>query len=209
MRRFNKLSFTSAFVLVCAVVGMPVFALAAPNAHANAQATQNVTTATSTTGQPIDAGSKATEKKAAAQTKLADAKLKACQNRERAIDNLMGRIADRGQKQLDLFSSIATKTETFYTEKGKTLSNYETLVSDVSAKKDAAQTAVDTVKANSVTFKCDGSDPKGMATTFKDSLKTEIAALKDYKTSVKNLIVGVKSVQSATTSTENKNTEGN
>lgn len=143
------------------------------------------------------------EKKEAAQTKLADAKLTACQNREKAINNVMSRIADRGQKQLDLFSTIATKTETFYTDKGKTLSNYDALVTDVTAKKEAAQTAVDTVKANSVTFKCDGTDPKGAAATFRESLKNEIAALKEYKTAVKNLIVGVKSVQGSTTSTEN------
>lgn len=205
MRRFNKFSLTSAFILALTVVGTPVLAVAAPNAHANAQATQTTTTNEDTT----TSSSMAPEKKAAPKTKLADAKLKACQNREKAITNVMGRISDRGQKQLDLFSSIATKTKAFYVVKGKTLGNYDALVADVTAKKDAAQTAVDTVKANRVTFKCDGTDPKGAAATFKESLKLQITALKEYKTSVKNLIVGVKSVQGKTTSVENKNTEGN
>lgn len=144
----------------------------------------------------------------AAQTRLADAKLKACQNRETAINNILSRIADRGQKQLDLFSTIATRTETFYTNKGKTLSNYDALVADVNAKKAVAQTAVNTVKSNSVSFKCDGTDPKGAAASFKDSLKSEIAALKDYKTAVKNLIVGVKSVQGTASSTGNNTATG-
>lgn len=151
---------------------------------------------------------RAEEAQTAAQTRLADAKLKACQNREKAINNIMARFADRGSKQLDVFNKIAQRTETFYSDKGKILSNYDALVADVNAKKAAAQTAVDGVKSNSVSFKCDGTDPRGAATSFKDSLKGEIAALKAYKTAIKNLIVGVKSVQGTTTSTDNKTTTG-
>jgi len=135
-----------------------------------------------------------------ANTRLTDTKLKMCQAHEKDITKIMGNLADRGQKQLTLFSTIAERTEKFYTEKGKTLSNYDTLVADVNAKKTAAQTAIDTVKSTTVEFKCDGTDPKGVASSFKTALKAEIAALKAYKTSVKNLIVGVKSVQSTTTS---------
>ncbi len=154
-----------------------------------------------------EAQTSAQEHKAAAQTRLADVKLKVCENREKVINNIMARIADRGQKQLDLFTTIATRVETFYTDKGKTLDNYDELVADVTTKKDAAQTTVDAVKSSSVDFKCDGTDPKGAAAGFKDALKAEIVALKTYKTSVKNLIVGVKSVQGSTSSTENQ-TEG-
>ena len=144
----------------------------------------------------------AEENRAAVQTRLADAKLRACQKRQTAITNIMMRIAHRGQKQLDLFSTIAERTETFYTNKGKTLSDYDALVADVAAKKAAAQTMVDTIKSTSTTFDCSGDDPKGFVNAFLESLKNEITALKDYKTSVKNLIVGVKSVQ-GTTSSEN------
>jgi hypothetical protein len=199
MRTFAKTGILTTTLLVAVVVGVPTFALGAPDAHANAQATE--------VGQPTDPGSQAGDHKAAVGTKLAAAKLRACQNREKAVNNIMSRIADRGQKQLDLFTTIATRTEKFYTDKGKTLSNYDALVAEVTAKKDAAQTTVDTVKADSTTFKCDGTDPKGAVATFKDALKSEIAALKAYKTSVKNLIVGVKSVQ-ATVSTDTKTTGG-
>ncbi|HET7640449.1 MAG TPA: hypothetical protein VFK47_17115 [Ktedonobacteraceae bacterium] len=150
----------------------------------------------------------AAEKREAAQTRLANAKLKACQNREKAITNIMTRIGDRGQKQVDLFTKIADKTQAFYTNKGKKLSNYDTLVSDVTAKKQAAQTAVDATKASVIEFKCDGSDPKGAAASFKENMKTQNTALKAYKTAVKNLIVGVKSVQGSTASAEN-NAGGN
>ncbi len=45
-------------------------------------------------------------------------------------------------------------------------------------------------------------NPKGVISSFKESLKAEITALKEYKTAIKNLIVGVKSVQGATSSSE-------
>lgn len=139
-----------------------------------------------------------------AKTRLANAKLKACQNRETAVNNILTRIGDRGQKQLDLFSTIATRAETFYVSKGKTLSNYNALVADVSAKKDAAVAAVSTVKSKSVTLKCGDTNSKGLASSFKESLKSEITALQAYRTSVNNLVVGVKSVQGKTTSAANK-----
>lgn len=137
--------------------------------------------------------------------RLVDTKLKACQKRENAINNIMSRLADRGTKQLDLFTKISERTQAFYASKGKTLSNYDTLLADVTAKKTAAQTAVATVKSASTEFKCDGTNPKGTMSTFKSALKLEIEALKAYKTSVKNLIVGVKSVQGTTTSAGNNN----
>lgn len=145
---------------------------------------------------------KAEERLQLKEARLDAIKLKVCQKRETHINNTMDRVATRGEKQLDVFNKIATRTETFYTTKGKTLSNYDALVADVNAKKAAAEAAVAAVKSDSVTFKCDGIDPKGSAANFKSSLKTEIAALKAYKTAVKNLIVGVKSVQGTDSKTK-------
>ena len=185
----NRLS-RSTLVVVCAVVAgfvaLPVSAV----------------------GRPAGVGAEGVVHAEAASTKLADTKLRACQNREKAINNIMARIADRGQKQLNLFTNIATRTETFYINKGKVLSNYDTLVADVNAKRAAAQTRINTIKSDAVSFKCDGTDPKGAAASFKTDLKAEITALKNYKTAVKNLIVGVKSVQGTTSSSTNSTSGG-
>lgn len=172
---------------------MPAFALGRENPHAHAE--------TTTIGQ-------AAEHRAAAQTKLAAAKLRVCLNRQKAITNIMARIADRGQKQLTLFTTIATRVEAFYTDKCKTLSSYDALVADVNAKAAAAQATVDAVKTASTGFSCEGTDPKGFVDSFKSSLKSEISALQDYRTSVKNLIVGVKSVQGTTSSSTNQTSDG-
>jgi hypothetical protein len=185
-KHVNKLGLIGSVLALVIVSGSTVFALPS---HA-------ATNANATSGQ------------ANGQAHLAAAQLKSCQQREKAITNILARIADRGQKQLTLFGTIATRTETFYTDKGKTLSNYDALVADVNAKQAAAQTEVNAVGSASSGFSCTGSDPKGFVTSFQDSLKAEISALQDYRTAVKNLIVGVKSVQGSTTSSANKNNSG-
>lgn len=143
-----------------------------------------------------DTQQKVTEQRETAKMRLDSAKLRACQNREKTITNIMSRMGDRGQRQVDLFAKIADRTQQFYTDKGLSVSNYDELVADVAAKKAAAQTAVDALKSATVEFKCDGDNPKAVADSFKQALKDQNEALKAYKTSVKNLIVGVKSSKS-------------
>lgn len=150
--------------------------------------------------QRTEAKAKVEAQRDEAKTRLKDAKLRACEKRQSVIANTMKRISDRGQKQIDLFSGIAERTQAFYEKKGKTLAGYDALVADVAAKKAAAEEAVEMVAAQGGDFKCDSDDPKGVATGFKEHHSHVIVALKEYKTSVKNLIVGVKSVQGVTSS---------
>lgn len=136
---------------------------------------------------------KVAERREGLKTRLEATKLRSCQNREKAIGNIMTRMSDRGQKHLDLFDTISERVQKFYTDKSLSLSNYDALLADVVAKKAAAQAAIDETKSTTVSFKCDGDDPKGAAEVFKGSLKDQKEALKAYRTAVKNLIVGVKS----------------
>jgi hypothetical protein len=202
-------------MVLAAVVAVPALAMGR-NANAQDAPSDGTTAPVSESNSPRPAQSQtvaehqpttvqqtSTDRRVAAQTRLQDAKLKSCQNREKAITNIMSRIADRGQKQLTLFSTIAQRTEAFYVKQGKTLSTYDQLVADVAAKQADAQTAVSAVTSQDSTFKCDGTDPKGFVNSFKDSLKSEIKALQSYRTAVKNLIVGVKSVESTTATSSN------
>ena len=199
----KKFVTTNSLILTAAMfaftVALPVLAVAQ-----SARAEEETKTQTTSQEKREAAEETATEKKEDGKNRLVEAKLKVCQNREKAITNIMKRVGDRGQKQIDLFTKIAEKTEAFYVKKGKTLSNYDALVADVNAKKAIAQAAVDKTKASVVDFKCDGTDPKGAAASFKDNMKAQNEALKAYKTAVKNLIVGVKSAQGTTSSSENK-----
>lgn len=113
----------------------------------------------------------------------------------------MSRLSDRGTKQLSLFTTIANRVEAFYTKSGKTLVTYNTLVATVNSTKAAATTEVEAVKSTSTGFNCTSTDPKGFATTFRTNVKAEIDALNAYKTAIKNLIVGVRSIEGTTSST--------
>ena len=144
------------------------------------------------------AATQVSDRKEASEAKRTEAKAAVCERRQKNLTRIMTRIADRGDKQIALFSTIAERTQAFYETKGKTLANYDELVADVAAKKEAAQTAVTKIADDAESLDCSAEDPKAAVTLFKESLKAEIAALKEYKTSVKNLIVGVKSVQSTT-----------
>jgi hypothetical protein len=126
--------------------------------------------------------------------RLDAAKLRVCQNREKNIKGIMTRSVDRVTKQVTLFDKIAERTKAFYVDKGNVLTNYDELVAAADAAKAEATASLDDVK-DSTTFTCSGEDPKGAAGTFKTEMKELIADLKAYRTAVKNLIVGVKSVQ--------------
>jgi len=149
-------------------------------------------------GKPADAGSQGAAHLAAAQ-------LKACQKRETAINHIMSRVIDRGGKQIKVFDTIATRTEAFYVSKGKTVASYDALVAAVNTAKTKAETDLAAMKTTD-TLACDGTDPKGAVSAFKANLKLEIADLKAYKTAVKNLIVGVKSVQGTDSSSPKPST---
>lgn len=142
---------------------------------------------------------KTVEKRVEVKTKLDDNKLKTCQNREKSINNIMSNIAQRGTKQLDVFTKISDRTQAFYKDKGLSVTNYDELVADVNAKKTAAEATVAQVKTTSLTFKCDGTDPKGASASFKTSLEAEKSALKAYKTAIKNLIKAIKSANDTLT----------
>lgn len=134
------------------------------------------------------------EKRESIKTRLTENKLKVCKLREKSISNIMIRASDRGNKQLETFTKIADRVKDFYIEKGLSLSNYNELVAEVDAKKLDSENAVAKSKEMAPTFKCDGTDPKGSAAIFKESIKAQNESLKAYRTAVKNLIVAVRSL---------------
>jgi hypothetical protein len=132
------------------------------------------------------------------QNRLAANKLRVCEQRKTRITNIMNRAVTRAERQLNLFSTIAERVKTFYTEKGRVVANYAELVAAVDAAKAKAEADIAALK-DLEPFACDSDDPKGQAEAFKLALTTVRKDLKDYRTAVKNLIVGVKSANSAAT----------
>lgn len=139
-----------------------------------------------------------TAKKETRIAKLDAAKLRVCKNKERVIINRLDALTRLVATQETSFDKIAARVENFYTEKvltaGKTVANYNNLVTDIAAKKAAVDASLATAKTNSSNFSCSADDPKGDLTQFKTDMQAVKNALKDYRTSIKNLIVAIKSV---------------
>lgn len=135
------------------------------------------------------------EKKVA---RLDVARLNVCKNKERVIINRLDALTRLVATQETSFDKIAGRVEDFYTEKvltaGKTVSNYDSLVADIANKKTAVDVSLATTKTNSGNFSCNADDPKGDLVQFKTDMQTVKSALKDYRTSIRNLIVAIKSV---------------
>lgn len=202
----KRLKITKGLLIVVATFTVVLVAPLAVNAQTAQPSTQAEQAATQEAKRLIQTDTTAIKEQA--QTRLADAKLKTCQLREKNVTNIMIRLSDRSTKQLAVFTQISDRTQAFYAEKGKILSNYAPLLSTVNTTKTNAETAVTNTKSMSVTFTCTGTDPKGVANSFKTSLQSQNDALKAYKTAIKNLIVGVKSVQSTTNSTNTTTSTG-
>lgn len=201
----NRLGTAFGVLALATLISAPAFALGVSSRVGAETSDSTTSTSTTSTGR-ADTGDSTTAH-TEAETHLAGTKLTLCSNHKDVIEAIMSRIADRGQKQLDLFTTIATKVENVYTSSGKTVSNYNTLVADINAKHTAAQTTVTTIKTDSTKFSCTATNPQGIVTSFKTDLKAEISALQAYRTSVRNLTVAVKTAVG--TSSTTKTTGGN
>ena len=136
------------------------------------------------------------ERQEVRQAKLDAKKLKVCQTKEKVIKNRLESLTALVTNQQTKFDKIATRVENFYTAKvlptGKTLANYDALAADIDAKKAAVDSNLATAKTNADSFACGADDPKGALSGFREDMQSVKSALKEYRTSIKNLIVAVK-----------------
>ncbi len=128
--------------------------------------------------------------------RLTKTNLNVCVKKTKHVNQVMNRITERATAQLAVFTKISDRTQAFYLSKGKTVAGYDILVAAAATAKLKAETNIAALKATGA-FTCDSADPKGSVEAFKTKTKLVVADLKAYKTAVKNLIVAVKSVQSA------------
>lgn len=137
-----------------------------------------------------------------AKNRLPEARLRVCQARENTITKRMTQLTQLVTTMESKFDAIAQRTEKYYTSKvvpsGKTVVNYDALVAEIQTKKTAVQTALTTAQTNSVGFSCTGNNPKGLLTQFRTDMQAVKKALQNYRTSIKNLIVAVRSVTGTT-----------
>lgn len=143
------------------------------------------------TGKPVGVGNTRVE-----------GKLKACQAKENSVKKRMSQLEKMATNMLEKFNEIQGRVEKYYTEKvlpsGKVVANHGALTADIELKKAAVQAAILKVQTSTAGFSCTGNNPKEQMKQFNDGMREVKSALKDYRTSIRNLIVAVRSVTGET-----------
>lgn len=124
--------------------------------------------------------------------KLDSKRLKACQVREAQIDKILARLSANGEKKLAKITRASERIQKIYSDNSLNAANYQELLSAVNAKKAAADAAVAALRSSAAGFNCAGADPLGAGLIFKDKLKNQNTALREYKAAVKELAKTVK-----------------
>jgi hypothetical protein len=138
------------------------------------------------------------------QQKLEAKKLEICQKKQTSINKVMGNITDHKTKQAEVFSKIADRVQAFYEEKSLSVDNYDELVKAVDDANAKVLAEIENLEASDVDFMCDSADPLKVSDAFKGAREGVVSAMKEYKTAVKDLIVGVKNSAEKTDDTESE-----
>ncbi len=118
-----------------------------------------------------------------------------CEAYAQVIQNRSDNMVRNAQNMLSVFVSIASRVEDFYANKllpgGKTVPNYDTLVANIASNSASVNTALTKATTDASAFSCTNPDPKGQVKAFEQDMSSVRQALKNYRTSVRNLILGV------------------
>ena len=102
----------------------------------------------------------------------------------------------------DKFDAIAKRVIDYYNDKivpsGKNLTGYDDLLLDIREKRKVAHDAVIAAEIDFNVFSCQADDPKGAIRQFNEDMRTVKRTLKNYRGSIKNLIVAIHSISAVT-----------
>jgi ABC-type transporter Mla subunit MlaD len=125
-------------------------------------------------------------------------RMHACQAREASVKNRMTHLSQLATTMESKFDRHAQKVEDYYTNKvipsGKTVANYNELVTAIQTQKTAVQNALATAQTDANSFSCTSGTAKEQVRQFREDMQAVKQALKAYRTSIKDLIVAVHSV---------------
>jgi DNA repair ATPase RecN len=123
---------------------------------------------------------------------------RSCEARQEAVVKRMSQLVQLAEKIQAAFDRHATRVQEYYLNTvvpaGLTVDNYDELLADIAAKKAVVQTTIANAQTDVDEFSCDTADPRTYLTTFRTDMQAVKSALKEYRTSIKNLIVAVSRV---------------
>ena len=125
---------------------------------------------------------------------------KGCQKREQTIQQRSSQLVRMATNMLEVFERIAQRVRTYYlivvVPSGQSLDEYSELGANINLAKAAVENSLEEAATTASSFDCSSSDPKQQLQQFRQDMKNVKGALKTYRTAVKDLIVGVRSITS-------------
>lgn len=130
--------------------------------------------------------------------RVGQVKMKVCEAKQESIQKRMDQLTQLATNMQGKFATHTQRVMNYYTEKilpsGKTVANYDTLVADIEAKNTAVSENLAKAQLTANSFTCEAENPRQILTSFRIDMQKTKAALKEYRTSIKNLIVAVRGV---------------
>lgn len=127
-----------------------------------------------------------------------EGRLISCKAKEEALKTRSANLVKTINTILKKFDAILLGVQNYYTGTlvpgGKTVLNYQTLVTDAQTKRADAVTALNQASTDLNSFSCETGDPRGKLLQFNQGIKNVITLVGAYRTSIKNLIIAVHSV---------------
>lgn len=156
---------------------------------------------------PVNAQNERSEAaRAQAQERLEATKLKVCQKKEAAIQKRSEQLVKMATNMQTKFTAIASRVKEYYADNvvgtDAELDNYDALLTTISDKQTAVNESLTKAQAEITEFTCDSGDPKAHLTNFKENMKATKAALKEYRTAIKDLIVAIRTAVAEDDSTD-------
>lgn len=140
------------------------------------------------------------------QTKTQEKRQQLCENRKNAIDNKLKAFSGAADKHLARLNGAYAKLKDYQSSHNLTVGNYDNLIAAADAKQQAATEAVEALKSVSGGVDCSSADVSVQLKTVKEAAATTRNALKAYRTSLHDILIGL---AQATKTTVQENTGGN
>ena len=128
------------------------------------------------------------------EAKTAERRQTICENRKTSINHKIQAFSKSGENILTRFNDVYTRVKNFKTDKKLEVSNYDALIAAADAKQQAATDAVAALKDLTADFDCTSSDPAQTVAAIKAATAEAKTALKEYRTSIKNIVVALAQV---------------
>lgn len=137
-----------------------------------------------------------------ANLKSVERRQKTCENIQKAVNNKLAAFNQRADRYLGRLDDVFSKIQAYQAANNLPVSNYDELLQTATQKQSDAAVAVEALKSFGTTLDCSVSDPATMLSAVKEAGSEARDALKDYRKSLKEMVVSLVQAQGDTTETE-------